>query len=564
MVTPRSAASSRGWSTFGTVWEVTAQRVRSWREGHIGPAGANGLGRVRPIRRLALVWLTALALVLTACSGNGDGDEGGAGARGDVLTVGNPFAPTPNLDPAQAGGGFIWYSGLAYDPLIYVNGDGVLEPRLAASWEYLDDKNMEFELKLRPDVKFSDGSAFTADVVKRNVEYFASAGGESAGALANITEVTAVDDLTVRMTLATPNPMMPEQFTQTQLAGFMISPKALENPKTLETETFGAGPYVLDGAQTVPNDHYTYVPNPEYWNPDDIHYKKVVIKVLPNPNTALSALRSGQVDVIAGDLTQVVDTAEDAGLNIASAHQPFWGLALADRAGDIVPALGDPRVRQALNYAINRQSITDGLFGKWGKPTDQIVLPGIQGYNDRTFYEYDPDRAKALLAEAGYPDGFELSVLGIETLSLMTQAIADDLSKIGVDVKIANRGDATTYVTDLQSGKFPAYAIGYGTMPPYFLGQRLFLPDAGLFNPLESSDQQIEDWYAEAAQSTGEEQDELYRQIIARLAEQGWFVPVSFVSLFTISSPDVAGVEMSDGRPYALPNEFHPADGSDG
>ena len=560
MVTPWWAASSRGWSASRKALEVTERGRRS----HMGRAGSSrrsGPNRPWRTKRLAGALVTVLALVLTACGGNGG--DGGSGAQGDVLTIGNPYAP-PNLDPAKAGGGFIWYSAMAYDPLIYLNGDGKLEPRLATSWRYIGTNNMEFELKLRPDVKFSDGSALTADVVKRNVEYFAASGGEAAGALANIKEVTAVDEVTVRMKLATPNPMMPEQFTQWQLAGLMISGQALDNPKALEKQTFGAGPYVLDEAQTVPNDHYTYVPNPEYWNPNDIHYAKVVMKVLPNPNTALSALRSGQVDVISGDLTQVVDAAQDAGLNIASAHQPFWGLAIADRTGAIVPALGDPRVRQALNYAVNRDSITSALFGKWGESTDQIVLPGMQGYNDRTFYGYDPDKAKELLAEAGYPNGFELPVLSIETFSLLTQAIADDLSKIGVDVKISNRGDATTYVTDLQSGKFPAYAIGYGTMPPYFLGQRLFLPNAGMFNPLKSSDTMVEDWYAEAARSTSDVQDELYGRIIARLAEEGWFIPVSFVSLFTISSPDVAGVEMSDGRAFAMPTEFYPADGSNG
>lgn len=555
MVTPRSAASARGRSTSRKDLG-TPVRGRSSLEARVGPSNGR---RSRVTKRLAVVLLTAMAMGLTACGGNSDG----SGARGDVLTVGNPYAP-PNLDPAKAGGAFIQYSGLAYDPLIYLNGDGELEPRLAQSWKYLNSTNTEFELKLRADVKFSDGSPLTADVVKRNVAYFAASGGEAAGALANITEVSVVDDLTVRMKLATPNPMMPDLFTQWQIAGLMISGKALDDPKALEKQTFGAGPYVLDEAATVPNDHYTYVPNSEYWNPDDIHYKKVVVKVLPNPNTALSAVRSGQVDVISGDLTQVVDAAEDAGLDIASAHNPFWGLAIADRAGDLIPALGDPRVRQALNYAVDRESITEALFGKWGEPTDQIVLPGMQGYNDRSFYEYDPDKAKQLLAEAGYPDGFELPVLSIETFSLMTQAIADDFSKIGVEVKIVNRGDATAYATDLQSGKFPAYAIGYGTMPPYLLGQRLFLSDAGMFNPLKSSDAQIQEWFTEAARSTGVAQDALYQKTIARLAEEGWFVPVSFVSLFTISSPDVAGVKMSDGRAFTMPNEFYPAKGSDG
>ncbi|MEU3270489.1 ABC transporter substrate-binding protein [Saccharomonospora sp. NPDC006951] len=509
--------------------------------------------------RLVALLIAVIVIMVTAgaCYGQRAGGAGASGEPADQLNIGSGFVPN-SLDPAKINAAMAWYVNLAYDPLIYWAPDGKLQPRLATSWKYLGEGNRVFELKLRENVTFSDGSPFTADVVKKNIEYFRDAGGESAASLTSVEAVDAVDRSTVRITLSSPDPSLPMVFTQNRLAGNMISGKAIDNPGLLATATAGAGPYVLSEDETVASDHYTYKPNPSYWNKQDVHYGKVVIKVLPNPNTALSALKTGQVDVIQGQYT-TAGAAESAGLNVAHAPQVFTGLALADRAGELVPPLADVRVRRALNFAVDRKKITGGLFGEYGTPTEQIVLSGQDGYNDKSFYSYDPEQARRLLAEAGYADGFSLKVVSSANTSAIAQAIADDLGKVGVRLELTNHNDPTNYLRDVAGGEFAAYAIGFGTMPVHLMGPRLFLPSAAQFNPMRSSDPSIESWYRDAAAADAKGRAELDRRIVARLAEEAWFVPVSFIPVFMYSSTSVTGVELTPQRPASNPVEWRPS-----
>lgn len=510
--------------------------------------------RVRKSRLTASIALAlGVGLGATACVSQ----DSPAPTVGELLTVGYNIPPT-TLDPAKAGGAMTWYTSLAYDSLVYMAPDGSLEPQLAESWDYVGDGNTDFEFRLRPDVVFSDGTPLTAEVVKANIEYAQNAASEASAALASIDDVQVVDDLTVHLHFSTPNPLAARMFSQHQFSGFMISGEALESPEELASETFGAGPYVLDSTESVPNDHYTYVRNDTYWNPDAQHYESIVIKVLPNPNTALSALQTGQVDLIPGDAS-TVDAASTSGFGIVHEPLTFFGLAIADRDGELVPALGDVRVRQALNYAVDREKITAALYGDYGVPTEQIVLPGQDGYVEGDVYSYDPEKAKELLAEAGYPDGFTAKVMTFELQSLVVQAIADDLGKIGVTLELDNTSDPTTYVSGLTSGQYAIYGISYGTFPLHLMAPQLFLQGASLWNPLDTADADLAQWYAQAASATPDERAGLYQQMSERLVEQGWFVPVTFVDQLWYVSPNVAGVEASPARPSVWPSEWYPA-----
>jgi peptide/nickel transport system substrate-binding protein len=281
--------------------------------------------------------------------------------------------------------------------------------------------------------------------------------------------------------------------------------------------------------------------------------------VIPNPNTALAALKTGQVDVIQGDYTTVTG-AKSAGLQVTFTPQVFQGLALADRAGELVPALKDVRVRQALNYAVDRQKIAKALFGEYGTVTEQIVLPGQDGYNESNRYSYDPAKSKQLLTDAGYGAGFTIKVLttSFANTHLVPQAMADDLQKVGVKLELTNQAEASNYLTDLQSGKYPAYGIGYGTQPVYLMGPGLFLPSAALFNPRKSSDAQLESLYQQAAQMDDTGRANMDKQIIARLTDQAWFVPVVFVPVFFFANNKVAGIQPTNGEPIPNPVQWRP------
>lgn len=509
--------------------------------------------------------LVALVAVASGCGGASSDDRtdraatgDGRAPVGDELTIAQA-APPNSLDPAKINQAFEWYVNLAYEPLIFWGPDGKPKPGLAMSWTYVGDGNRVFDLELRPGVKFSDGSPLTAEAVKASLEYQMKAGGQAQPYLAGKT-VKVTGPLSLRITSKSPDPELARELSQDYLAGNIISPKGLEDPERLATTSAGAGPYVLDAAATVPNDRYTYVPNSNYHDPDAIHYRRVVIRVIPNQNSALNALKTGQVDVVNGDSTTATE-AESAGLQVKFAPQVFVGLGLLDRAGELAPPLGDVRVRQALNYAIDREKIARALLGKFGTPTEQTVVPGQDGALDETVYDHDPERARQLLAEAGYADGFTLPVLTTTFFGQdrFVQAIAGELEGVGVKLKLTTRPDPASYVNDMVARKFPAVGLSYGGQPMYLQGPGLFLSSAATFNPFGSSDEQVDDLYARAAAAPPDERAELDRQMERRLVEEAWFVPAALSPVFYFARKGIEGIEPSAGQPITNPVWWHEA-----
>jgi ABC-type transport system substrate-binding protein len=338
----------------------------------------------------------------------------------------------------------------------------------------------------------------------------------------------------------------------------VISPAAVAKPDLLATQSFGAGPYVLLPGETVAGDHYTYAVNPKYFNQRDRHYEKITIKVLPNENTALAALKTGQVDVIAGSYA-IADGAKSAGMRITSSPNIVMGIQLNDREGTLSPPLKDIRVRQALNYAIDRVKITKALLGDYGIPAEQPAAPGEDGYNETNFYSHDPDKARKMLAEAGYPNGFDLPAVipSAPTFpSDIAQAVASELEKVGVRLKITTR-DPATAASELP--KFPASIMGWGVLPVYFMGRGLWLRTAIGMNPFHSSDPMLEDLDKQAAAADAETRKRLDKQIVRRVVELGWFLPVCLSPVFLFYR-DAVEIDSVAGKPFPSVVSWHPAD----
>jgi ABC-type transport system substrate-binding protein len=517
----------------------------------------SGRCRGRRSQRGVAVVAAGLAVAMAAACTTDSGKTTTGRTASTTLNIGFLTAPASPGDPNKGAGNDSIYFDLAYEPLIYRAGNGSLQPGLATSWGYVGSGNTVFELHLRPNVRFSDGSAMTATNVASFIRNFAKT-ATSAVVVGSVKSVDTVDAHTVRVTFAKPNPIAATVFTQDYLAGDIVGPKGQANPSQLATSTDGAGPYQLDTANTVAGDHYTYVPNQNYWNKSAVHYKTVVVKVLANPNTALAALKTGQVDVLRGDFTTAAAAKKD-GLTVSAMPANFQGLALADRAGSIVPALKDMRVRQALNYAVDRAHISQGLLGEYGTPTEQIALPGGDGFYTPNYYSYDPSKAKTLLAEAGYSHGFTLPVLTYpeQGLGTVVQAIAADLQKVGVNVKITSVPQAA-FFKQAFTGKWAAFGILFGSLPMQLMGPILAQP-SGLFNPFKSTDATVDQLLTRAASAPAATSADLDRQISQRLAQLGWFLPVINAPAFYYSRSTVAGVRQSQVEPYADPVEWHPA-----
>ncbi|CAN5268067.1 ABC transporter substrate-binding protein [soil metagenome] len=413
----------------------------------------------RALRASAVVVVSATALALAACTGGGGSDT-----TSTTLTIAATAGPT-TLDPTLSVNGVpgVWFPNLAYEALIERAPDGTAQPGLATDWAYSDDR-LSFVLNLRDGVKFSDGTPMTADDVANWLKHYKEKGSIGAW-LANVSDIEATGPLQVTLTLSTPDPMLPYALDQGGMAGDVVGPAGLKDLDALGTTTNGAGPYMIDADATIQNSQYVYVKNPHYYNKDKQKWEKIVIKIISDGNAILSALKTGQVQVAEGAATDA-DAAKSAGLDVVSAPSAMLGMYIGDIDGKIVPALKDVRVRQALNYAIDREGIASSLYGEYGKPTAQFVPEGVGGYlaelEDR--YPYDPDKARELLAEAGYPDGFEFTLVeqpAVSSGDLLAQAMVDNWKDIGVNVTLKPTDSFATYVPLMGTQEYPATTLTF-------------------------------------------------------------------------------------------------------
>jgi peptide/nickel transport system substrate-binding protein len=500
----------------------------------------------------------AATLTTTACS-----SAPKAGPKDDSLTVVALAAPN-NLNPALNSicASCLWFTELAYASLIHTGQNGELQPDLAKSWEYVGTGNKRFRLHLRTGAKFSDGTPVDADAVAKSLNYMRKSGGQVSAFIAGITSVTATDASTVDIELSQPNPELPTLFSTPFQLGDIINPKSVSKPSALGHQTAGAGPYMLDTSQTVSNDHYTYVPNPHYWNKNAVHYKRITIKVVKNTTAALQVLRTGAADLALGDLN-TAPSARSAGLKVHSALVAQTGIDILDRAGAVSKPLGDVRVRQALNYAVDRKTIADSVLHGTGEPVNQVGTPDTPEYVDAAAdqYAYDPEKAKQLLADAGHPNGFTLNMEIFSQnppTSDVAQAVISDWEKIGVKVKANTDSDGAAYAKNVGSKKYATFSYGYGYGPFYLYSQSFYLPITNPFNAFTSSDKQLTSLITEANAAAGSERTALYAKATQRALDLAWIVPVTSYPVFYFAARNVGNVQVDPARPLLDLTELTP------
>lgn len=506
--------------------------------------------------RLALTAsVGALTLLpLTAACGSAGGSSATTTAAQSqnptVLTVASAIAPN-SLNPALGGSSDPqqYFFELDYDTLIGVDANGNYVPDLAVTWGYVGSGNKTFDVTLRAGVTFNDGSKLTAQDVKNSLEYYAKAGGPLAADLATVGSIDVLSALELRINLKAADPMMPFYLSR-PTTGDIISPVGLANPGALGTTTHGAGPYVIDAAATVTGQTYTYVANPSYFDPSRVHWKKVVIKVIADPNATLGALRSGEIDYALGDAT-TAKAAKSAGFQIDTTPYSVMQLQIMDRDGTMVKPLGSLLVRQAMMYAIDRSQVASGLFGSYAKAWDASVLQGETGYSPAlsTGYGYDVAKAKQLLAQAGYPNGFKLPIIvnltGVDEPEA-AQAFAAEMANIGIDVQI----DVPANVNELFATytKYPAMMFDYGSgaSPPYAQGNDMLYSWG---NPLKVNDAQLNSLYNQAASATSPGvQDKAWQAFETQFSALDWNIPMFSMDKIIYARPGLAGINLSQSN----------------
>lgn len=464
----------------------------------------------------ALALAAAVAIGATGCSTGGQEP-----AENLTLTLGT-IGDTASFDPAQSEVGWVLqFLQPAYDTLIRIDDKGELQPMLATSWNYTDDENKVLELKLRDDVTFSDGSPFDAEAVVASLKRFAAANGPRASALASVASYDAPDATTVVLTLSAPDPALVHNFGL--VAGMITNPAVADGD--LAQVPAGTGPYVLDEDASRRGDTYVFTRNEKYYDPEAFPYAEIDLKVLTDPTARLNAVKTGQVDATWGIPPQV-NEAKSAGLQVLPSPGDFQGLFLIDRKGQSIPALGDVRVRQAINYAIDGDALLKVAAYGEGTPTTQIFSPGTPAYDDALddAYPFDPDKARELLAEAGYADGFTISMPSTDAfLADAYPIVKQQLGDVGITVNLVPFDISSGFGTFL-SGEYPAYVFSWGSSQNW-LDASLLLSADGAWNPFHVDDPEIADLMSQIALASGDEQDALYKKLSAYVVGQAWFDP---------------------------------------
>ncbi|MHA6508054.1 ABC transporter substrate-binding protein [Tessaracoccus sp. Y1736] len=502
---------------------------------------------------------TVAALALAGCSSpaaeepnSTPGTSGtAASTRGELLTLGIVQEPA-SWDPAQAHVGHrLQPFQAAYDSLILRAPDGSYEPMLATEWGYTDETNLVFSLDLRTDVTFSDGAAFDAEAVVANLDHFKTENGPQAGQAAAVASASAVDEDTVEITLSQPDPAL--EYYLSQALGLMGSPEALGTDE-IDRTPVGTGPYVMDAAQAVVGSQYVFKAREDYWNPDLQKWNQITLKLLADVTSRVNGLVSGEVDATLLDAT-TYQQAQGGGFELLEYGTDWMGLLLFDRDGALSPAMADVRVRQAINYAFDRDALLQEIGGGFGETTSQVFgpdstafLPELEGY-----YTYDPDKARELLADAGYADGLtiELPVFtpGGETImTFVTQQLAD----IGITVTQTSVPGAD-FQGLLGQGKFPGSWFSLFQGPSWVAYSQMLSTDA-LYNPFDSTDPVIEA-AVEELRVGGDEAVDAAQAINKFVTEEAWFAPWFRPSqLYFLNSDKVTAVPQSQ---MAVPSIYN-------
>ncbi|MBU4464259.1 MAG: peptide ABC transporter substrate-binding protein [Actinobacteria bacterium] len=462
--------------------------------------------------------LAITALALTGCSGSG-GDS--SSSTGGTLTLGAIIAPT-TFDPAGSEwGNRAPYYQAVFDTLLLASSDGTIQPWLATKWAYNDDKT-ELTLTLRDDVTFTDNSKLTAGVVVKNLERFKAGTSPDASYFADVKSFTAPDDTTVVISLNAPNPALLNYLTRDP---GLIGSEASLSSADVGTTPVGSGPYQLDTAATVTGTSYTYTANPNYWNKDVQHYQKLVINVLADPTASLNAIKAGEANGVKLANNDSLTEVEGAGWTVNSNELDFQGMLLLDRGGSMNSALADVRVRQAINYAFDREGLLKALQSGHGTVTEQVFAANSKAFDaslDST-YSYDPAKAKELLKEAGYGNGLTIAmptstVLGANTYTL----IAQQLSDVGITVEPTDPG--ANFIADLLAPKYPAAFMALEQNPDWQLIQFMISPTA-IFNPFKYSDPQVNDYIKQIQFGDDATQASVAKELNKYIVDQAWFAP---------------------------------------
>jgi len=352
------------------------------------------------------------------------------------------------------------YHGKIYEGLVKQDENMEIQPALASEWEMIDDLTWEF--KLRENVTFHDGTPFNAEAVKKNFERIASEeiASPRATLYEMIEEIEIIDDHTVRF--ITEYPFAPLLANLAHYAGGIVSPTAAEeHGEGLGLNPVGTGKFQFE--EWTPGSEIKLSVYEDYWG-DKPSYGTVVFKIVPEDSTRVAMVETGEahlaepvpvteIDRIENSDTMKLNRSEGLGTDYIGFNlnkEPF----------------NDPKVRQAINYAVDTEQIIEGVYNNVGIKAEGPMGPGVWGYSENVKgYEYNIEKAKELLKEAGYEDGFKTTIWTNDDKARMDTAevVQSQLKGIGIDVEI-HLEEWGSFLEATANGEHDMFILGWSNM----------------------------------------------------------------------------------------------------
>lgn len=373
-----------------------------------------------------LVVLASMILLFTGC-----GEKNGAKKVKEELIIAQD-GESKSLDIHQGNDGFsLRANRLIYSRLVEADENMQIHPGLAESWQQLDDKTMQF--KLRKGIKFHNGDDFTAEDVKFSFERMMNS-PRIAFVLPPIERIDVVDDYTVNIVTKTPFGPLLAHLSHPALG--MVSKKLLtENPEALKEKPIGTGSYKFK--EWIYGDKLVLEKNEDFYDKNERGLKYIIFKNVVEASNRAIGLETGEIDIATPissvDEENIKNNPKLQLLTKPSISYTYIGMNMTKAP------LNDIRVRKAINYAIDKQAIIDVILNGNGKIATSPIAPGVFGFTDKTKnYEYNVEKAKELMKEAGYENGFTTSILVFsgEANTQTAEIVQAYLKEIGIDLKI--------------------------------------------------------------------------------------------------------------------------------
>lgn len=525
----------------------------------------------KPVHALAAVTLSTV--LLAGCGANDPGN--GPDAANQTLTVGIAI-DVGDLNP-HTYAARMFAQDMVYDGLLtYQNGE--ITPALAESWEESAD-GTQITFTLRKGVKFSDGTEFTSANVVRNFDAIMANKDRHAwlGLIKHMTGYSAPDESTFVVTLDEPYYPAVQEFTHIRplrVLGDAGFPEGDDTSESIATPV-GTGMWMLE--DYVEGEQVTFVRNDNYWG-DKPKLAKVILRVIPNTDTAVSSLEAGEVDMI-------LDTRQSSSMTgdqFTYLQENGFGTVVSEPMMSRIVvyntqhgALQDLRVRQAMNHGVDRQLLATSVYGDL-EPLAESLFPASMPYCDityRTTWTYDVDKAKALLDEAGWklPEGSSVREKDGQKLSLtfyyngadvafatMGQILQSAYARIGIELNLQGEEEKAT-IDRWRSGDFDLVIISSWGLPydPHStLG--ILRQDAGLFyNARLGIDnyQEVIDKFESILTETDEQaRAQEYAEILNTLQDEAFYLPLSGITNRAAFREGVEGVEFNIAFDLPLQN----------